>query len=77
MIFGAAMWALSASGVLAIGPSGEGRLPFFFLIAFLAGFSERWAQDMLGRSADEIVRPLNGRERPRKDARRASKRGKP
>jgi hypothetical protein len=80
MIFGAAMWALSASGVLPIGPkveTVEGRLAFFLLIAFLAGFSERLAQDMLGRSADEIGRPLNGRTQPRNKASRVSKGGKP
>ncbi len=56
MVLGAAMWVLSASGVLAIGPtSDKAQVPFFqILIAFLAGFSERWAQDMLGRTADEI-----------------------
>ncbi|HEX4556474.1 MAG TPA: hypothetical protein VH249_20965 [Xanthobacteraceae bacterium] len=55
MVLGAAMWVLAASGVLAVGPKDPAQLPFFYiLIAFLAGFSERWAQDMLGRAADQI-----------------------
>jgi hypothetical protein len=61
MTLGAAMWTLSSSGVLAIGPSFGDKtqeLPFFhILIAFIAGFSERWAQDMLGRAANQIGGP--------------------
>jgi hypothetical protein len=56
MVMGAAMWVLTASGVLAIVPSDPGKLTFFrILTAFLAGFSERWAQDMLGRTAEQIA----------------------
>jgi hypothetical protein len=55
MVFGAAMWVLSASGVFAIVPNELGQPHFFqILIAFLAGFSERFAQDMLSRAADQI-----------------------
>lgn len=56
MVMGAAMWVLTASGVLSIGPSDPSKLTFFrILTAFLAGFSERWAQDMLGRTAEQIA----------------------
>jgi hypothetical protein len=56
MVMGAAMCVLTASGVLAIVPSDPSKLTFFrILMAFLAGFSERWAQDMLGRTAGQIA----------------------
>lgn len=55
MVFGVALWVLSMSNVLGIGPKDLALMPFFqILVAFLAGFSERWAQDMLGRAADQI-----------------------
>jgi hypothetical protein len=58
MAFGAAMLVLYESGILSIGPIGDQtktkQLFFFTLISFLAGFSERWAQDMLGRTADQL-----------------------
>ncbi len=56
MVFGAVMWVLASSEVFAIS-AGSGPIQkrfFYTLIAFLAGFSERWAQDMLGRTADQI-----------------------
>jgi hypothetical protein len=56
MVMGAAMWVLTASGVLTILPSDPSKLTFFrILTAFLAGFSERWAQDMLGSTARQIA----------------------
>jgi hypothetical protein len=56
MALGAAMWVLTASGVLAVVPNDSSKLSFFrILTAFLAGFSERWAQDMLGRTAEHIA----------------------
>ncbi len=55
MVMGTAMWVLSESGVLTIGPSTSDKRQYFYvLVAFLAGFSERWAQDMLGRAVGEI-----------------------
>jgi hypothetical protein len=52
------MLVLYHSGVLSLGPIGDQtgtkQLFFYTLISFLAGFSERWAQDMLGRAADQI-----------------------
>jgi hypothetical protein len=66
MVFGAAMWVLSESNVLGIGPTDQHKMLYFhILIAFLAGFSERWAQDMLGRASDQI----SGRDGIREDAR--------
>ena len=56
MVMGAAMWVLTASGVLTILPSDPSKLTFFrILTAFLAGFSERWAQDMLGSTTRQIA----------------------
>lgn len=55
LALGAAMWALAESGILALRPrENSNEAIFYVLIAFLAGFSERWAQDMLGRAADQI-----------------------
>lgn len=54
MTFGAAMWVLANTGLFIIGPNEQTRHFAHILIAFLAGFSERWAQDMLGRTADQI-----------------------
>jgi len=55
MALGAAMWVLTGSGVLSVVPSDPSKGSFFrVLTAFLAGFSERWAQDMLGRTAEQI-----------------------
>ncbi len=68
MALGAAMMVLAASGILPIGPrSGSTKELFFFytLIAFLAGFSERWAQDMLRRTADQISIHDNNRRKNR------------
>jgi hypothetical protein len=56
MVMGGAMWVMTASGVLAILPSDPSKLTFFrILTAFLAGFSERWAQDMLGSTTRQIA----------------------
>jgi hypothetical protein len=55
MVLGAAMWVLTGSGVLAVVPNDPTKIEFFrVLAAFLAGFSERWAQDMLGRAASHL-----------------------
>jgi hypothetical protein len=63
MVFGVALWVLAESHFVMIGPNNPDHVPFFeILIAFLAGFSERWAQDMLGRAADQIGRSSAGRK---------------
>jgi hypothetical protein len=60
MAFGAVMLVLCGSGILPLGPMSDvqnnmpKKLFFYTLISFFAGFSERWAQDMLGRAADQI-----------------------
>lgn len=49
-IFGLALYFAVISGILdlfAVSPDGTARFYFLLVIAFLAGFSERWAQDML------------------------------
>ena len=51
-VFGAAMFVLVSAGLLpiAVPDSGE-KVKFFFAgLAFLAGFSERWAQDTIVRT---------------------------
>jgi hypothetical protein len=50
-LFGAAFHVLVAGGLLPIAiPDDPVRIPLFFVgLAFLAGFSERWAQDMLAQ----------------------------
>jgi hypothetical protein len=54
-IFGLALMALLIGGLLLPVeiPTGD-ALPFFAGIGFLAGFNERWAQDMLKTSTDTI-----------------------
>jgi hypothetical protein len=74
MAFGAAMWVMAGSGVLALGPSEASKIPYFqILIAFLAGFSERWAQDMLGRTADQIGAPRKAKDDNKQDVDRMTK----
>ena len=48
--FACALFAVIASGLLPVTLPAESpaRDYFFAAVAFLAGFSERWAQDMLG-----------------------------
>ncbi len=57
-VFGIAITALFAGGLLpAIDvPSGQ-ELGFYAGVGFLAGFNERWAQDMLKSSADQFQTP--------------------
>jgi hypothetical protein len=62
-IFGVALMALLLGGLVpAIEiPAGE-ELAFFAGLGFLAGFNERWAQDMLKGSADQIRDAGSSRE---------------
>jgi hypothetical protein len=55
-IFGAALIMLIHGGLLPIaGPADATRQLYFYAgVAFLAGFSERWAQDMLSGTANRI-----------------------
>ena len=55
-LFGFFVFAAVEGGVIRIGPTDEASIEFFFYctIAFIAGFNERWAQDMLGRSAQAV-----------------------
>lgn len=57
-IFGMAITALFLGGIVpAIQiPAGQ-KLAFFAGVGFLAGFNERWAQDMLKSSADQLKNP--------------------
>lgn len=55
-ILGLAVAALFASGLLpAISVEPEQELPFYGAIGFLAGFSERFAQDMIANSGRPLV----------------------
>jgi hypothetical protein len=51
-VFGAVLFVLVTGGLLPIATPGEhGDVPLFFAgLAFLAGFSERWAQDTIVRT---------------------------
>jgi hypothetical protein len=51
-VFGAVLFVLVAGGLLPIAtpPAGEKLSLFFAGLAFLAGFSERWAQDTIVRT---------------------------
>jgi hypothetical protein len=55
-LFGFFIYAAVEGGVIRIGPTDDTSIEFFFFctIAFIAGFNERWAQDMLGRSAQAV-----------------------
>ena len=59
-LFGSAVYVLIAGGMLTIqAPAREKELYFFVGIAFLAGFSERFAQDMIARApgGDAVAQP--------------------
>ena len=55
-VFGVMLYALLAGGVLAVDPPADETQAFFFyvVVAFLAGFSERFAQDMLSVGEDTV-----------------------
>jgi hypothetical protein len=57
-IFGVALYFLSQTALLQLDPNVK-KFPFFVVVAFLAGFSERWAQVVLG-GAEQTVRASIG-----------------
>ncbi|GHF93144.1 MULTISPECIES: hypothetical protein [Amycolatopsis] len=68
-IFGAAMFVLVGAGLLPIAvPAGPEQVKLFFAgLAFLAGFSERWAQDTIVRTLPgavdrNAVEPARGKD---------------
>jgi hypothetical protein len=55
-VFGLAITALFAGGLIPAVQIPEGReLAFYAAVGFLAGFNERWAQDMLKSSSDRVA----------------------
>jgi hypothetical protein len=64
-VFGLALFFALKSDVLnlQVGRSGANTFPFYVFLGFLAGFSERWAQDMLlGAGRSVLPRRENGEE---------------
>lgn len=60
-IFGMAVYAVLKGGVLPAVGAPTAPLAFYGAIGFLAGFNERFAQDMLGQSAEEVAVRAFGR----------------
>ena len=60
-IFGMAVYAVLKGGVLPAVGTPTAPLAFYGAIGFLAGFNERFAQDMLGESAQEVAIRTLGR----------------
>lgn len=57
-LFGAAIYVLLASGMLTVTPPESGNEAYYYLgIAFLAGFSERFAQDMIAKAPGADAAP--------------------
>jgi hypothetical protein len=57
-LFGAAVYVLLASGMLTVTPPKSGNEAYYYLgIAFLAGFSERFAQDMIAKTPGADAAP--------------------
>jgi hypothetical protein len=57
-LFGAAFFVLINAGFLPIKvPTGSGEIALYASIAFLAGFSHRWAQDTLKAAEGRITTP--------------------
>jgi hypothetical protein len=57
-LLGAAVYVLLAGGLLTIEPpSGKSQLFFYIGIAFISGFSERFAQDMVARAPGVTAAP--------------------
>ena len=60
-IFGMAVYAVLKGGVLPAVGAPTAPLGVLRRIGFLAGFNERFAQDMLGQSAEEVAVRAFGR----------------
>jgi hypothetical protein len=56
-VFGAALYVLVGGGLLPVIPATAQAAHFYTGLAFLAGFSERWAQDTIIRSAPVAPSP--------------------
>jgi hypothetical protein len=57
-LFGVAFFALIDAGFLPIKvPSGSGKIALYASVAFLAGFSHRWAQDTLKAAQGRVSTP--------------------
>jgi hypothetical protein len=56
-LFGAAIYVLLAGGLLTIPTQGHDRELFYVGIAFISGFSERFAQDMVARAPGATAAP--------------------
>ena len=61
-LFGAALYLLLAGDLLKLGaPTQPTKLIYFYTgIAFIAGFSERWAQDVVTRTGAATSPPSTG-----------------
>ncbi|GAB2600401.1 hypothetical protein Aab01nite_65270 [Paractinoplanes abujensis] len=66
-VFGVALYALLEGGLLPL-TAGEQQSHFFGGLSFLAGFSERWAQDMIVRSAPIAPSPASATGQTSKEA---------
>ena len=59
-LFGVAFFVLIYAGFLPIKvPNGNGMIALYASVAFLAGFSQRWAQDTLKAAQDRVPAPLS------------------
>ena len=69
--FGVALYVLVIGGLLPLAPNSQAAAHFFGGLSFLAGFSERWAQDTIVRSAPIAPSPATtvktGRETAQSD----------
>jgi hypothetical protein len=60
-VFGVAIYVFVIAGLIPLGPRTTDTYFFFAGLAFLAGFSERWAQDTIIRSAPIAPSPATPR----------------
>lgn len=67
-ILGAALFAFVEAGLLPVIPDDANLLAFFAALGFVAGFNERFAQDMLAHSSgafrEPLASPASGAARP-------------